>query len=345
MPRALSLAELKRTAAVVAECGGSRSAAARKLGVTLQTVINRLRQLEGGTKRPIHETPAAVGGTNGENLAPGAMAPGTELPAVPPLSDEARQRWEAIDQRSRRELWKKWAREGRDEAMRNYLLELELPFVQKCAEAYALRTPGNVDVDDLVQDARLRLIAAVKNFDPERAEFSTWATLHIRGGMIDGIREQDPVPRLVRTMSKHRLEWVNAFKRRRRREPSDEEAMAGLGWSRQQWAASFPRGTESIEKEIGAADFDRMTALRDVLQACEEAPESALHADEFWREATRSLTPDEFCLLHLYVRREATMKNIGAALGLSESRVSQMMTALKVKVERKLRAMLELDAA
>lgn len=359
--------ELERTVELVRACGANRNEAARRLGMSQLGVSNRLERAAAmgieippatrgrpaaganqtaaiGDKRPrIVNKKAPI--TN--HSVAGAMAPAAKerVPAatgvgddparsieVPPLSAEAQQRWEEVDHESRRTLWRQYVAGGRRDAkLLNYLLEKELPTLRLHAERILHTLPDSVELDDLVQEGYFGMRDAARRYDPEQTRFWTFAHPRVWGAMRDGLRAMDTVPRLVRTMMRQRERWEAEFWRLYERAPDCDEACAALGWTRAQWAASFPLGTESLEKPGGNPEFDKVESLRELLRSCEETPEAALEADAFWEEMTKGLSMDERVIFYLYHKRQVTMKKIGAALDLSESRISQMMTRIMEK--------------
>ena len=220
------------------------------------------------------------------------------------------------------------------------LVELFLPLVHKIAKKMKSNVPYNVNFDDLVSDGQIGLLDAVRGFQPERGlRFTTYAPLRIRGAMLDGLRSRDATSRLARRKG-HQLESARqAFWRRHGRWPTEAELAAELQLSVEALAKlrleASPISSDSLEMVI--FDADRPMALHAVVaDPAAREPDEAESRHEFWREAVRGCNRNERLLVLLYYRDGWTMKEIGRTLGLSESRVSQMHSALLPRLKRQL---------
>jgi RNA polymerase sigma factor for flagellar operon FliA len=206
-----------------------------------------------------------------------------------------------------RDLWEEFAHSSDpDGRLRNRLAEHYLPLVAYQAKRMIRRLPASVRADDLTSAGVFGLLAAIDAFDPGRGvKFETYAPLRIRGAMLDELRSTDWVPRLVRSRCEKPIEMLSMHGRSEKRGP--------LGGDR--------RSLESAVYE------DRRIA----------APADSMQRADVLRMVTRGLTANERRMVQLYYCDELTMREIGAVLGLSESRVSQMHT----KVLDRLRESLE----
>jgi RNA polymerase sigma factor FliA len=196
------------------------------------------------------------------------------------------------------ELWDRYAR-SRSIEDRNALVLHYAPTARLLAARRARRIPRNsiVDVDDLETAALIGLTQAIEAFDPSRGlKFVTYGVPRIQGSMIDELRKVDWVPRLVRS----RGEDEHAP---RMRHFSDLNPGAGTETERDK---PFAVGLEQLA--------DRIT----------DAPFAQLEEDEWLLDLAPSVHGDERHLLEQYYRRGRVLKSIGADLGVSESRASQM---------------------
>jgi RNA polymerase sigma factor FliA len=302
------------TVRVVRECGGNRSAAAKKLGCTALTVANRLAN---ALLAGIEVAPAVRGRRTNPNVAKPRIVP---KPAPT---------FHAADEKSRRVMWEHYVAGGRtNDAMRNYLIQAELPRLEQLAHKTSQQLAHQASPDELASEGAMGLIDAAKRYDPlsTRATFWTFASRRAVGAMLDFARGTDPIGRLFRTRSKERIAFVAKFSQQHGRAPSAEDVMAGLHWSRELYAASFPPETASLATPLYENNEGKMMALGDLLAACEHGPDGHAVTESFLRDACRGLQFDQQVMLWLYLVRGTTMKNIGVAFGMSESRISQMMT-------------------
>jgi RNA polymerase sigma factor FliA len=204
-----------------------------------------------------------------------------------------------------------------------------LPFVEQLARRVAATMPQSIDIGDLVQDGVIGLIDAAHRFDEARGiKFETFAERRIRGAMIDALRK-DAWPRGVR---RQRRELEAAREQLRRElgcEPSLADLAAKLGSDEKRLGRTIVR-INAIESTspLAANDHHADSSLPPALVPAEpEQPDRAYEREETKarvRAAIASLPPREQKVVGLYYYGEATMKQIGAEIGVNESRVSQL---------------------
>jgi RNA polymerase sigma factor FliA len=202
--------------------------------------------------------------------------------------------------------------------------ELQLQDHLKRVRAIAVRMhqqlPRHVPLEDLVQAGAVGLVDALRRFDRQRrTRFDSYSNIRIRGAIVDSLRQNDWGPRELRR-NQRRLEEVHSRLRCARDPEPDEMAIArGLGMSLE--------------------DLHRLVQEVHASQVCQLAPEQSPTADEKHnplkmvirsqvlsriREAMHQLTEGERQVINLYYFHEMKMKDIGAVLGIGESRVSQI---------------------
>jgi RNA polymerase sigma factor FliA len=188
-------------------------------------------------------------------------------------------------------------RRTRDVRTRNKLVEAYRPLARAAAMRRASKTPPCLmDADDFETSAVMGLMEAVENFDPDRGiQFSTFASRRIVGHMLDDLRESDWVPRLERTRSKR-----------------SGEAPPKVG----------TLATVVFENHNGRRDFAVSDLVADEALTPEE---SAIERDSF-DGMLRGLSRAERAICTLYYRDDLTMFQVGQAIGMSESRVSQLLS-------------------
>jgi RNA polymerase sigma factor for flagellar operon FliA len=204
-----------------------------------------------------------------------------------------------------------------------------LPFVEALARRLAASMPHSIDIGDLVQDGVLGLIDAARRFDEGRGiKFETFAERRVRGAMIDALR-RDAWPRGVRRVRRELEAAREALRRELEYEPSMTDLAARVGCDEKRLGRTIVR-INTIESTSPLAAGDRLdeTSLPAALVPSEpDAPDTSYEKTEVQeriRAAMASLPPRERRLIGLYYFGEVTMKQIGAELGVNESRVSQL---------------------
>jgi RNA polymerase sigma factor for flagellar operon FliA len=204
-----------------------------------------------------------------------------------------------------------------------------LPFVEALARRMAASMPNSIDIGDLVQDGVLGLIDAAHRFDEGRGiKFETFAERRVRGAMIDALR-RDAWPRGVRRQRRELEAAREALRRELGHEPSLADLAARVGSDEKRLGRTIVR-INTIESTSPLANGDNIDegALPPALVPSEpDAPDAAyekLEARERVRAAIQSLPWRERKVIGLYYYGEVTMKEIGAEIGVNESRVSQL---------------------
>ena len=204
-----------------------------------------------------------------------------------------------------------------------------LPFVEQLARRVAATMPHSIDIGDLVQDGVLGLIDAAHRFDEARGiKFETFAERRIRGAMIDALRK-DAWPRGVR---RQRRELESAREQLRRElgsEPSLADLAAKMGTDEKRLGRTIVRinAIEATSPLANADHMDEATMPAALIPSEPDQPDTQYEKNETKervRAAIASLPPREQKVIGLYYYGEATMKQIGAEIGVNESRVSQL---------------------
>ncbi len=204
-----------------------------------------------------------------------------------------------------------------------------LPFVEQLARRVAATMPHSIDIGDLIQDGVIGLIDAAHRFDESRGiKFETFAERRIRGAMIDALRK-DAWPRGVR---RQRRELEAAREQLRRElgcEPSLADLAAKMGSDEKRLGRTIVRinTIESTSPLASGDNLDESTLPAALMPSEPEQPDTAYEKSETKdriRVAIESLPAREQKVIGLYYYQEATMKQIGAEIGVNESRVSQL---------------------
>src|SRR5438067_10110288 len=204
-----------------------------------------------------------------------------------------------------------------------------LPFVEALARRMAASMPNSIDIGDLVQDGVLGLIDAAHRFDEGRGiKFETFAERRVRGAMIDALR-RDAWPRGVRRQRRELDAAREELRRELGHEPSMADLAARVGSDEKRLSRTIVR-INTIEATSPLANGEHLdeSSLPTALVPSEpDAPDKTyerLETRERVRTAIQSLPWREQKVIGLYYYGEVTMKQIGAEIGVNESRVSQL---------------------
>jgi RNA polymerase sigma factor FliA len=184
---------------------------------------------------------------------------------------------------------------------------------------------------------------AIDAFDLDRGvKFETYCVPRIRGAMLDELRNTDWVPRLVRSRARKLAEASKILEDRLGRRPSDQELADHLGISIgevEKMALEAKAVTlVSLNKKWSETDSAKELGEIDVLEdQRSEDPTRRVQRNDLMRLVTKGLNRKERLIIILYYYEELTMKEVGATLDLSESRVSQMHSSLVERLQSQLR--------
>lgn len=232
------------------------------------------------------------------------------------------------------EDWWQRFKKCNDIKARNRLLEHYLPIVKYTAIILHAKLPEEVDIDDLISAGIFGLIDAMKRFDLTRGvKFESYCRLGVRGAMLGELRRMDWVPRLVRSQAHKLDEAFQVLEPRLGRKPEEKELARHLRMSlkdfrKLQQDARAVR-LVSLNREIFETDDHKDACMIDFLKdGGSDDPSLAAHQKEIKELVARGLSRTERLIIILYYFEEMPMKEIGATLELSESRVSQMHSAI-----------------
>src|SRR6186997_183612 len=204
-----------------------------------------------------------------------------------------------------------------------------LPFVESLARRVAASMPHSIELNDLVQDGMLGLIDAACRFDEERGiKFETFAERRVRGAMIDALR-RDAWPRGVRRQRRELDAAREALRRELGHEPSMADLAARVGSDEKRLSRTIVRinTIEATSPLATGEHFDESSLPAALVPSEPDAPDTAYEKAETRervRAAILSLPSREQKVIGLYYYGEVTMKEIGAEIGVNESRVSQL---------------------
>jgi RNA polymerase sigma factor for flagellar operon FliA len=220
-----------------------------------------------------------------------------------------------------------------------------LPFVESLARRVAASMPHSIELSDLVQDGMLGLIDAACRFDEARGiKFETFAERRVRGAMIDALR-RDAWPRGVRRQRRELEAAREELRRELGAEPSLADLAARMGSDEARLGRTIIRinTIESTSPLSAGENLDGACLPPALVPSEPQSPDRAYEEREVRdriRAAIATLPPRERKVIGLYYFAEATMKQIGAQIGVNESRVSQ----LHARAIQRLRKVLGADA-
>ncbi|TCT23253.1 RNA polymerase sigma factor FliA [Thermomonas haemolytica] len=199
--------------------------------------------------------------------------------------------------------------------------------VRRIAHHLAARLPSSVEVDDLIQAGMIGLIEAARNFQSDQgATFETYASIRIRGAMIDAIRAGDWVPRSVHRRYRDVVAATRAIEQREGRAATAQEIAGALGMSvddYHQVLQDAARGQLlSLDEYVEEHDGEPRLGQHDNATPARRFEQSAFRVA--LGEAIDNLPEREKMVLSLYYEQEMNLREIGSVLNVSESRVCQI---------------------
>ncbi|MGN0472029.1 MAG: FliA/WhiG family RNA polymerase sigma factor [Lachnospiraceae bacterium] len=246
-----------------------------------------------------------------------------------------------MDEAGRKRLWDDYARLKTQEIREKIILEYA-PLVKVVSGRLSMYLGYNVEYEDLVSYGIFGLIDAIDKYDPKKeVKFETYASLRIRGAILDQIRKMDWIPRTIRQKQKKIETVMKEIEAEKGHNASDEEIAAGLGISEEEYAewqsqmkiTNIVSLNEYMEQGSEIPNDARTTSKQF------DTPEEVLEQNELKEilgNALELLTEKEKKVILLYYYEELTLKEISNVLEVSESRISQLHTRALQKMKEKL---------
>lgn len=309
-------------------------------GVVSLEPVNERRS--GASRASATKTAAmAVAAPIGRRIAGRPVAPASERPAAT-LAPEPPTR--STSDRETNDLWRQFGRVAREapspkqeakrRELRNQLIERFYEIVKFTAERMRVKLPAEVDVDDLMSAGLFGLMDAIDAFDLERGvKFETYCAQRVRGAIVDELRSMDWVPRLVRSRTAKVERVRRQIEMKTGQRPTESEVAEQFQVSPDEFSKlnkdSRPVGVVSLNRKFFETDSSRDVREIDVIHDIrQQNPTEIAQRDDLRGLLTQGLSRAERLILILYYEEEMTMKEIGATLDLSESRVSQMHSSI-----------------
>ncbi len=214
---------------------------------------------------------------------------------------------------------------------REQLVQRFVPLVKRIAYHLMARLPANVQFEDLVQNGMLGLLDALDRFEEGfGAQFETYATQRVRGAMLDGLRENDWLPRNLRRELRRIEGAINALEHTHGRAPSERELADTLGVSLADYQKTLQeaRGHQLVYFDDFAGEGDEDFLDRHFTD--NDADPSNILEDKNVKEllvkAIGRLPEREKLMMALYYEQELNLREIGEVMGVTESRICQLHT-------------------
>jgi RNA polymerase sigma factor FliA len=227
-------------------------------------------------------------------------------------------------------------------ADKNSLLTEHMPLVKRLAHQMKAKLPPSVEVDDLVQAGMMGLLDAINRYEENHgAQFETYAVLRIRGAMLDELRSSDWMPRSTRANMRKVEQAMASLQQQLGRPPSESEVAKSLKLSLADYQELL--GDSGGHQLVYFEDFhqdDGNDTFLDRYAVDDDDPLKSLLDTDFRQaviDAIDALPPREKMLMGLYYEEELNLKEIGAVMGVSESRVSQLHTQAVARLRTYLR--------
>ncbi len=239
-------------------------------------------------------------------------------------------------------LWDEYCKKPTP-ALREQLIIEYAPLVKVVAGKLSMYLGNNVEYDDLVSFGVFGLIDAIDKFDlAKEVKFETYASVRIRGAILDQIRKMDWIPRTIRQKQRKIDEATKAIEGRTGKTATDEQVAKELGITSDEylgWQSQLKvTNVVSLNEFMEQGDEPVMDAKRNTHFS---QPEESVARDELKKvlgEALDLLTEKEKKVILLYYYEDMTLKEISHILEVSESRVSQLHTKALAKMKKKMGA-------
>lgn len=212
-----------------------------------------------------------------------------------------------------------------------------LPTVKRIASDLLHNLPKNVEFDDLVQEGVLALLSAVRRYDPQKgANLHAFVVKRVKGAMYDYLRRIDWMPRNLRHNVKEVEKAIYELESELNRYPTIEEIALHTGMTTNEVKRALD---ETVRKQLLRLDeflYEDFDSFADNLSEQDEPSQTAFKeiVAEKLTEAIKTLLPREQLVLSLRFEQDLSLKEIGLIIGVTESRVSQILSSALLKIKR-----------
>ncbi len=216
------------------------------------------------------------------------------------------------------------------------LVDQHAPLVQRIAYHLSARLPASVLVDDLIQAGLMGLMDAASHYDPSRgASFETYATIRIRGSMLDELRRNDWAPKSVHRKARDMMTAVRKIESRTGRDARPTEVAQLMEISLDEYHQMVLETNTCRVLNFVEVEYEDQNYCDGVSDKSQQGPLKDIQRDEFKQylaDAIKLLPEREQLIISLYYDEDLNLKEIGSVLGVSESRVSQLMSQAHLRM-------------
>ena len=240
----------------------------------------------------------------------------------------------------RQKIWEKYTKNPTQEMREQIIIEYA-PLVKIVAGRLSMYLGGNVEYEDLVSYGVFGLIDAIDKFDTNKdVKFETYASLRIRGSILDQIRKMDWIPRTVRQRQRKIDEAIKSLEARTGKTPTDEMLAEELGVSGEEllsWQSQLKvTNVVSLNEFVESGNEPVRDAKGNFRFAQPEEVIAETELKRMLKDAMQLLTEKEQKVILLYYYEDLTLKEISRVLEVSESRISQLHTKALQKMKKKM---------
>ena len=240
----------------------------------------------------------------------------------------------------KQKLWETYRKSPTPEMREQIILEYA-PLVKVVAGRLSMYLGYNVEYEDLVSYGIFGLIDAIDKFDMQKdVKFETYASLRIRGAILDQIRNMEWIPRTVRQKQKKIDEAIRNIEMRTGKNATDEQVAGELGLEQEElteWQSRLKiTNVISLNEFLEQGQEPVMDARGNSHFSQPEDVVSESELKQVLEEALEVLTEKEKKVILLYYYEDLTLKEISKVLEVSESRVSQLHTKALLKMRAKM---------
>ena len=240
----------------------------------------------------------------------------------------------------RQKIWEKYTKNPTQEMREQIIIEYA-PLVKIVAGRLSMYLGGNVEYEDLVSYGVFGLIDAIDKFDTNKdVKFETYASLRIRGSILDQIRNMDWIPRTVRQRQRKIDVAIKSLEARTGKTPTDEMLAEELGVSGEEllsWQSQLKvTNVVSLNEFVESGNEPVMDAKGNFRFAQPEEVIAETELKRMLKDAMQLLTEKEQKVILLYYYEDLTLKEISRVLEVSESRISQLHTKALQKMKKKM---------
>ncbi len=227
-----------------------------------------------------------------------------------------------------------------DDISERALIERYLSLVKKIAQHLIGRLPATVQAEDLMQAGMLGLLEAAKNYNADKgASFETYASIRVRGSMLDEIRKNDWVPRSVHRNTRRISEAVRLIENKTGRDARDIEVARSLDLTLKEYHQIL-QDSNGVRvfgfEEVGMNE----DSVAEGMTGATPTPFDGLQHEDFRQNLLKGiegLPEREKLVLTLYYEEELNLREVGEVLGVSESRASQIHSQAMLRLQGRLK--------